>query len=292
MRESMKKALRGLLAAAVLAVFTVPTTNAAAVDRTKVESSLRVGGFVTIAPDGSVAGHELDSQAQLSPALTAFIDRAVAHWRFSPVVVDGQAVRVRVPMSLRLVLRPTPDGNYEARIASTWFMSGSDGAQADTNTQRVARRMQPPVYPTEALRMGGKGVVYLNVTYGPDGKVTQVYARQVNLRVLGTEAQMDRMRDQFAEASIRAARRWVFAPPTTGKEAERAVWSVVVPVDFRLSGEAGPRPGEWETYVPGPIRNPPGQSRDPLAEGSPDALPDSGVYSVEQSARLLTPPAA
>ena len=171
-------------------------------------------------------------------------------------------------------------------------MSGSDGAQVDTSTQKVVQHMQPPVYPTEALRMGGKGIVYLHISYGPDGKVTQVYARQVNLRVLGTEAQMEHMRNLFAEASIRVARRWVFAPPTTGKEAERAVWSVVVPVDFRLSGEAGPRPGEWETYVPGPIRNPPGQLGNPLAEGSPDALPDSGVFSVKQGARLLTTPAA
>ncbi len=293
MREPMKKAPRGLLLAAVLlAVFALSTASAAAVDRTKVESSLKVSGFVIIDTDGSVAGHELDPQAPLTPALTDFIGSSIAHWRFEPVVVDGRVVRARVPMRLRLAIHPTPDGNYEARIASTWFMSGSDGAQADTNTQRVARRMQPPVYPTEALRMGGKGVVYLNVTYGPDGKVTQVYARQVNLRVLGTESQMDRMRNQFAEASIRAARRWEFAPPTTGKEAERAEWSVVVPVDFRISGEAEPRSGGWETYVPGPIKNPPVLSRDPLAEGSPDALPDSGVFSVEQGARLLTPPAA
>lgn len=269
----------------------LPLSNAAAVDRTQVESSLRVNGFLTIDTAGLVVGHEIDPDAKLSPALLAFIEQNVDRWRFEPIEVDGRIVNARVPMSLRLVLKPTADGNYSARIAGTWFGS-NDSKEQSVGSEPHAVSLSPPRYPLEAQRMGGKGIVYLYVKFSRDGKVTQVYARQVNLRVLGTAAQMDRMRALFAEAAVRAAHGWKFAPPTSGEDAGKDEWAIVVPVDFRLSGDARPKPGDWETYVPGPIKRPPGEPGDGLAEGSPDALPDSGVFSAKQGAKLLTPPSA
>ncbi len=282
---------RTLILSFLLTFFPLSNGVAAVVDRTQVESSLRVSGFITIDTSGLVVGHEIDANANLSPAMLAFIGQTVDRWRFEPVEVGGHVVNARVPMGLRLVLKPTSDGNYSARIASTWFGS-NDSKEQSAGSEPNAVSLSPPRYPLEAQRMGWTGIVYLYVRFGRDGKVTQVYARQVNLRVLGTAAQMDRLRTLFAEAAIRAARGWEFAPPTSGEDAGKEEWSVFVPVDFRMRDEVIPRSGGWETYVPGPIKRPPGLPADGLAEGSPDALPDSGVFSAEQGARLLTPPSA
>ena len=74
--------------------------------RKQAESSLRVTGFVVIGQDGTVQGHELDPKAALTPVLVEFIGGALDRWRFEPVKVNGEVVRARVPMSLRLVAKP------------------------------------------------------------------------------------------------------------------------------------------------------------------------------------------
>ncbi|HRO64076.1 energy transducer TonB [Thermomonas sp.] len=286
--------LRTWLLSFLLAIAATASASAGVIDRSQVESTMLVNGFITIDTNGLVAGHEIDTNANLSPELAAFVNKSMERWRFEPVVVDGRVVRARVPMYLRLVAKPAGDGQYTIRIASTWF-----GAHTGTNTgttQAVrgaptATRMVPPKYPRGAMNRGGKGTVYLRVTFGPDGKVTQAYASQVNLRVLGTPGQMQELRRQFAEASLAAARQWEFAPPTSGEDAGKSEWSVMVPVTYILGRETPPKPGEWDSYVPGPMMGPSGEIL-PQTAASPDALPDSGVFSAEQGARLLTPPSA
>lgn len=286
--------LRTLLLSFLLTITAVSNGNAGVIDRSQIESSMLVNGFITIDTDGLVAGHEIDANANLSPELAAFVNKSMERWRFEPVVVDGQVVRARVPMYLRLVAKPAENNQYTIRIASTWFGShtGTDAstAPAPGSAPRTAR-MSPPKYPIGAMRRGGKGTVYLNITFGPDGKVTQAYANQVNLRVLGTPAQMKELRRQFADASLAAAHQWEFTPPTSGEDAGKSAWSVVVPVTFILDRDTPPKPGEWDSYVPGPLMGPSGEIL-PQTAASPDALPDSGVFAAEQGARLLTPPSA
>lgn len=278
-----------LLALALLAVVPAWSGNARAA-RKQAESSLRVTGNIVIGADGTVQAHELDPEAPLTPALADFIGRSVAQWRFEPVKVDGEVVVAKVPMSLRLVAKRSEDGNYEVRIASTHF--GGSKPHVGTDVPQSAE-MEPPIFPRQALRMGGKGVVYLIVQFGADGKVMNVDAEQVNLRVAGTDSQMKELRKQFTDASIRAARHWVFVPPTTGEEAGRSDWLVRVPVDFKFAGESDSKPGDWDTYIPGPRnRDMPWAHEQLETAGSPDALPDSGVYSLREGAKLLTPPAA
>lgn len=286
--------LRTWLLSLLLAIAATASASAGVIDRSQIESTMLVNGFVTIDPSGLVVGHALDSNANLSPELVAFLDKSIERWRFEPVVVDGRVVRARVPMHLRLVAKPDGAGNYSVRIASTWFEShtatNTSAAQALGSVPRAAR-MVPPKYPRGALARGGKGTVYLRVTFGPDGKVTQAYASQVNLRVLGTPGQMNELRRQFTEASLAAARQWEFTPPTSGEDAGKSEWSVMVPVAYILGRETPPKPGEWDSYVPGPMMGPSGEIL-PQTAASPDALPDSGVFAAEQGARLLTPPSA
>ena len=94
-----------LLGGILLAMPALSGSRGAAAVRKQAESSLQVSGTITIGKDGSVIAHTLDPAAPLGATLTAFVDKAVAGWRFAPVMVDGQAVNARVPMHLRLVAK-------------------------------------------------------------------------------------------------------------------------------------------------------------------------------------------
>ena len=283
--------MAGLLASALALVLLAGSAVAgnAREARQQTESSLRVSGSLVVGPDGEVASHELDPEAPLTPALKAFVDDSIRGWRFKPVLVDGKPVRAKVPMSLRLVAKRADDGKFSVTIASTYF--GSEDDLATTDRLRSIR-LSPPRFPKGALMMGGKGVVYLVVQVGRDGKVTNVDAEQVNLRVAGTEGQMASLRKQFTDAAVRAARGWTFTIPTTGPEANDATWLVRVPVDYRLEDERQ-RGNGWDTYIPGP-RNfgMPWATEKLRMAGSPDALPDDGVFPLQQGATLLNPPAS
>ena len=280
--------IAGLLALALAFAVGSAWAGTAREARQQAESSLRVSGSLVVDPDGKVASHELDPQAPLTPALKAFVDDSIRGWRFQPVLVDGKAVRAKVPMSLRLVARRADDGKFSVAIARTYFGSTEDVPPTD---RLRSIRLTPPNFPRGALAMGGKGVVYLVVQVGRDGKVVNVDAEQVNLRVAGTDGQMAALRKQFTDAAVRVARGWTFTIPTTGPEANDATWLVRVPVDYRLEDERQ-RGNGWDTYIPGP-RNfeMPWAAEKLRMAGSPDALPDAGVYPLQQGATLLNPAA-
>ncbi len=288
-------ALRKMAAALVLAAMAlqpcVAGDHGRAAVRKQVESSLLVAGNVVINPDGSVRSHELDPKAALSPTLVRFVGDAVGKWRFEPIEVDGQAVTAQVPMHLRLVAKQSDDGKFKVSIVSTHFGKRTDVAGAPkTSDQLNGTKLTPPQYPKAALHMGGKGTVYVVVQVGRDGNVLNADAEQVNLRVLGTENQMAMLRKILADAALRTAKRWTFSIPTTGEEATRETWLARVPVDFLLHGDKPAQDGEWQSYVPGPrnIEMPWAREKLRLA-GSPEALPEGGVYPLEGGARLLTP---
>jgi hypothetical protein len=254
------------------------------------ESSLRVEGTITIARDGSVLSHTLEPKSPLGDDLKAFLDTRIAAWKFQPVLVDGVAVVAKVPMHLRLVAKPLEDGRASIAIASTYF-GGSAHGQATDHLR--AASMIPPRYAREALRAGGRGTVYLVVEVDRQGRVSNVDAEQVNLRTDGTERQMALLREQLTRAAVVAARRWTFETPTTGIAANDSRWLMRVPVDFRLTDIDPKKPdgSMWDTYIPGPrnMRMPWAQEKLEMA-GTPDALPDNGLFPLEQGAILLTPP--
>lgn len=285
-------ALRTMAAVMMAAwlVFAPAEAGNAHATRKQAESSLRVSGSIVIRTDGTVQSHEIDPGAPLTPVLADFIGNAIGTWRFEPVLVDGKPVNAKVPMSLRLVASQASDGNFNVHIASTYFGSKDDVPATD---QPRSIKLTPPRFPKGALYMGGKGTVYLIVQVGRDGKVANVDAEQVNLRVAGTDNQMAMLRKEFTNAAVRAARGWTFDIPTTGEEANADSWLVRVPVDYMLAGpgEKKPKAGGWDTYIPGP-RNlgMPWAAEKLRTAGSPDALPDDGVYPLRQGAKLLTSP--
>lgn len=259
--------------------------------RKQVESTLLVSGKIVIAPDGTVKEYKLDDTRALGAPLEQFLDANIRRWRFQPVVLDGAVVTAEAPMRIRLVAHPQDGGGMQVRIAATWFGEEDDGRPATDFPHQG--RMTPPSYPREAQMLEAQGIVYLVVSIGRDGKVQQADVERVNLRTLGTEQQMAALRRQFAEASLRAARDWTFLPPTTGKEAELDHWLVRVPVDFQMVGLRQPKPGEWQSYIPDPtVRELPSWARERLRfAGSPEALPDSGVFPLTPSRfQLLNAP--
>ncbi len=279
-----------VLSLALLLALPAVAGNSPGAVRKQAEASMLVTGKIVIGTDGIVQSHELDSNAQLPAALAEFIGKSLAEWRFEPIKVDGSVVRARVPMSLRLVAKRAEDGSFSVRIVSTHF--GSEKALTATDTVQSAS-LPPPQYPYGALMAGGKGTVYLVVQIGRDGKVMNVDAEQVNLRVAGSASQMTQLRKLLADAAIRAARKWTFIAPTTGEEADKGSWLARVPVSYLFNGEKAAKPGEWEAYIPGPRNVNMSWAQEQLRfAGSPDALPGDGLFPLQEGAKLLNPPAA
>lgn len=253
--------------------------------RKQVEASMVVTGTIDIEPDGSVSAHTVDRSEALPEGVTALLAQAIPGWRFEPVVVDGKPVPVRVKMGVRLVAKQKDDGDYLLGIRSANF---GDGREA-VGTGVVAKRMQPPRFPEHAARSGIAGTAFLVLRVNREGQVEDAVAERVNLRVVGSQAQMQRGRKVLADASLAAARRWTFTVPTTGPEADEAFWSVRVPVDYTFGADE-PKYGEWQAYVPGPYQRPAWITpEDADSSSGSDALIAGAVYMVGGGPKLLTP---
>jgi hypothetical protein len=161
----------------------------------------------------------------------------------------------------------------------------------DSTDQVTSLKLQPPVFPTPAADMGGRGEVLLIVQVGRDGKVMDVIAEQVNLRVAGDARQMQKLREVFARQSVNAARRWTFRAPTTGAAKDEPFWTVRVPVNFDYSDtERGIGYGQWRVHIPGPRAQASWRSAEQREKDVSGPLAAGGVYmaDVNNGPRLLT----
>jgi len=256
--------------------------------RQQAEASMVLTGQIDIGTDGQVEAFQIDKRGQVNDAIARFVEGAVQAWRFEPVRVDGQAVKARSPVSLRLGGRIHPEGGQQVTLLAASFQQYDP-----TATDDVTRlKMPPPAYPEDVYRAGGRGDVLLLVQVGRDGKVMDVATEQVNLRVIANEAAMRQMRDKLSRVSMTAARRWTFKAPTTGEHKEDASWTVRVPVTFAFHGEET-RYGKWDAYVPGPRQQAPWRVDKALgADANADLLPAGGVFMADAASKgpqLLTP---
>ena len=271
--------------------------------RKQVEGSMLVTGRVTITQEGTVGDWTIDRREELPPAVVNVIDASAPGWRFEPILIDGKPAHGSARMSLRMVAERVDDERFRVSIRNGYFgreavlmakeVAGRpDAPSGEPSGDRVSKvRMDAPHYPQLALRAGVTGTVYLVVRIGRSGEVMDVVAEQVNLRVVGLEREMVRMRDMLARSALAAARRWQFNPPTSGEAAEEPFWSVRVPVDYNIQGVGQPAAyGRWEAYVPGPRVPVPWQMES--LEGfdiAPDTLIAGEVYQVGMAMKLLGP---
>lgn len=285
----MHRTLSALLGIAFLAgAAPVADAQTARQARQEVEASMLVTGHVDIDRSGRVASHVLDQREKLPAYVVELIERAVPSLRFETVLVDGAPVVARARMSVRLVAKPSGDGDgsMELRIASAHF--GEEYSETDRTSVRLSN-LRPPRYPMNIARIGGKGTVYLLVKVGRDGKAEDVVAEQVNLTAVGNARQMETIRNTLAKTAVdNALEHWTFTPPEEGEYVDREYWVVRVPVDFRLHDDREAAYGKWSAYHPGQQQRPAWAA--PMPPGfSPDTLVAGGMTSETSRFRLLAP---
>ncbi len=257
--------------------------------RKQMEASMTLNGVINIGREGQVEDFQLDRRDKVSADVAGMVEGSVKGWRFEPVLVNGQPVRARTEVRLRLLADSLTDATMQIRIADANFGPVQDENKLSSDDV-TALKMRPPAYPERAYAIGGQGEVTLLVKVGRDGKVADVIAERTNLRVVAPERQMQMLRDVLAKASVSTARSWTFNPPTTGEDKDNPFWTVRIPVNFALSrGEE--RYGRWSAYIPGPRQQAPWKTGEDEKATGTDLLPEGGVYMVGRNdgPRLLTP---
>ena len=260
------------------------------------EMSMLVTGTVRVELDGSVSGWEIDQREKLPDFVVSLLEKSAPVWRFEPVLVDGRPRKAEARMSLRVVANPVEGGAYRVAIRSAYFgeqaMSQERSAQGATHGITAIRK-DPPHYPIDAARTGAEGTVYLILKLGRSGAVEDVAVERIDLKTIGTERQIQWMRETLRKPSMIAARKWTFRVPTAGENADKAYWSVRVPVKYSLPNADGTSDevqyGQWEVLIPGPQQNIPWIAEQAGAGDSPEALVAGQVYEVGKGLKLLTP---
>jgi hypothetical protein len=253
--------------------------------RKQAEASMLVKGSITIAADGSVAGHELERPEKLPPGVVALIGQSLPKWRFEPVMENGEAHETTARMSLLVVANKSDPEHFTVRIRSAQF--GDLNPVASDGIGR--KKMGGPQYPGEAMAAGVSGTVYLAFRVDREGRVADVAVEQVNLKVVDDERHMAHWREVLAAPVLRAATRWRFTTPTTGRHVDDALWSGRVAVEYHLNPKM-PGYGQWVPYIPGPRQHVSWLDADGKdIAGSPDALGSGEIALVGQGPRLLTP---
>jgi hypothetical protein len=253
--------------------------------RAAVESSLTVEGDIEINSKGDVQKVTLSQRDKLADDIASFVEKRVSTWKFQPVLLNGEPVAASSKMSVFLIAKKNSEGGHSVRIASASFNNAKPGEVVSGN------KLLPPKFPREALHAGARSTVYLAVRVGQNGEVIEAAARRVDMRVLASPSDMKKLRDMFAQASIKAARNWTFTPPTTGDSTKQPYWTVFVPVEFAISDGEDFKPiayGQWDTYVRGPSELIPW----PIPDGEEEklsALTPGSAYQLGSGLQLLTP---
>ena len=278
----MFRRLSVLLALLVFSAALQADTGRGAV-RKQVESSLSVTGTVDITQAGDVVAHRLDQPDKLPKGIVDMVARIAPQWKFEAIPLQGNTVS-RSAMSLLFVAKKHDDGQISVELRSASFNDPSpqDRTTLDKKTFRT------PEYPFTAL--GGSGVsgtVYLVVRYDRAGRILDIDAEQVNMRVIGSEAQMAQWRRALTLSCLTAAKRWTLVVSDDDIPQGRDSTVGRIPVSFSIEGARETRYGQWEAYIPGPRANIPWMNTTSLAGSAPDALAPGAFYSSEAQRRLL-----
>ena len=261
----MKKLILG-------ALFALASMSVQASSMKDVESSAVISGTIVVAKDGTVQAAAVDDPDRYGQAIADMVRDAALQWRFEPVLRDGEPMVAKASMHVRVVLKKTDDGKYNARIKAARF-GEDDPKVTDTLRSAEGNKKIMPGYPAAAARYSVQGTVYLSLRVDRSGHVAEAVAEQVNLGNIGPERLATRYRKLLADSALQAARQWTYVLPTTGKLVNEESWTVHIPVSFNLvSYRAGSGP-VWEAYVPGPytpapwIDKPDTNAADAIADG-------------------------
>lgn len=278
---------RWLLAIVLCTLTGIALASSAREVRKQVEASRLITGTIDFDEQGRVVRQDFKDVQSLGRTGSAWLQSHVAQWQFEPVIIDGQPRQARTHARVLLVAKQMPDNKVSLRVASADF-SGDPASTPKKSEEDVrSKRLRPPAFPPDLARGGVSGTVYVVLRIGRDGRVADAASERVNLRVLASEAEMERIREKLARTTLDAVRRWTFIPPTKGVEADNDFWHVRVPVDFVGPGAKNPKDNEWTAYIPGPRAVIPWMNYEGVLP--PDALAGGGIYPVRKGGiRLMT----
>jgi outer membrane biosynthesis protein TonB len=217
--------------------------------------TMRIDGELTIDTAGKVAAYDIATP--LEPAVKQAVDRAVATWRFSPVIADDRPAQARAGMRITLAARPVEAG-YAISVDNVTFRDPAGTpekmlAKREKNASISSASMTPPSYPVGIYRSGITGQVLLYIRVSPEGKAEDVVAFQSTLfNSSGTEKSLALARKQLEEASVRAARNWRFKvhSEVPANDLTPRDLTVTVPIQYRFDPDPD-APGEWRIEARG-----------------------------------------
>lgn len=248
------------------------------------EASMLVTGSVVIAPDGKVQSYALDKPEKLPSGVVEVIRQTLSKWVFDPILVADKPVAVKAGMSLRVVASKRGKSDFAVSVSGASFGQDRPGEYISNKAQ------YSPIFPHRAQMDHASGTAFALVKVGRQGQVVDAAVEQVNLAVLGSKVEMTRWREEFAKASLDAAKRWTYFTPTAGKHVDDSFWYGLVPVVFAFESDI-PRAqayGHWEGYVAGPHEPIPWLDNVPLAVDSADAVADGAVRQLDSDFQLRT----
>lgn len=254
--------------------------------RKQIQASMMVTGSISIEPDGSVSQLAIDGRDKLPVSVVKVVEDSGSSWKFEPLLTDGVPRKANARMNVRVVGKTNEAGEYAVTIRNAYFSESTMTVAEFRNRPDSIKpiRMPIPIYPVEAYRRGARGTAYVAVKVGRQGTVEDAIVQQVNLRYVGSESDMKRMRELFTGSVLAVIRKWTFRVPAESDPAE--FWTVRVPFGYEVEKN---KYGKWQVYIPGPVQPIPWSKSASAEYRSPDALVPGAIYEVGAGLRLLTP---
>ncbi len=200
---------------------------AAILVRAQSEEALAVNAILDLAADGSVEKVEIHDSGLLLPYVREGVANSVQRMRFEPVVIDGQARRVRTSALFRIGF----EGSGEARklLVGTVMLG-----------QPIATVAPFLPFPEPPMQRGHGALLWLLVEVDAQGKVTGSEPLAVVLSALPRASGDDREREasiqdylQRAQDSVRG---WTILMAETDAEGRQYA---VVAFDYAMREEGG-----------------------------------------------------
>ncbi len=247
------------------------------------ELSMVVSGDLDVDAEGRVQRYTLDHRDTLSPDLVRMLDGRIPQWRFAPMALSEGQAHSALRMHLRVYANRIGDQPdvFRMSVRGAGFLQRDD-QRPDTDLLRYDPRSRLSAYDS-ALR----GIVYMAMRIGPEGRVMQAFVERVDLAMQGSANDMTQWRKNLARLTERQAKNLRFIVPTTGPDAGLNEWSGRLPVAYNI---AKPQDGEWQAYYRGPETRAPWKGAEDAENAVPtDLLPADSAETPKQARRLLTP---
>ena len=216
-----------MLVTAMLAATSASAATNVQIAQSESVLTLRVDGALSIDPEGRVMDYRISSK--LDPQVEKLVRRAVAGWRFKPILVDGKPAIATSPMRITLsavereqgyqvkvdnvVFSPNTQEEHEAALASRKAhpRMSVEGEAPKPLVWITSKSLKPPKYPSEMMKSGVEGIVLLSVRLNRDGTVAEVFASQSSLlNVKGRPGLLDRARVMLERNASAVAKGWTF----------------------------------------------------------------------------------